>query len=228
MLFGKPKTQALEVNINGTKIEMVEEIKFLGITIDCKLNWKTHINQIQKKISKNIYIINKIKYNVDYKSLHLLYCCLILPYLSYCIEIWGNNYKSSLDSLVRLQKRAIRIIHKVGYYDHTNILFAQSNQLKLLDLVKFCTAQLLFKVSKELLPLNIQTCFEKNQGKYHLRGDLNFKVQAARTSRKSMCVSVRGVRLWNGLEDQLKRCATLTQFKTKYKEAMLLQYKEHV
>jgi len=89
----------LLININGITIEKVTEIKFLGIPIDNKLSWKPLIGHIQRKISKNIAIINKAKYVLNYKALYILYSCLILPYLIYGIEVWGNNYKSSLHSL---------------------------------------------------------------------------------------------------------------------------------
>lgn len=35
----------------------------------------------------------------------------ILPYLSCCVDVWGNTYKISLKLLLKLQKRALRIVH---------------------------------------------------------------------------------------------------------------------
>lgn len=225
MRFGHSKKDELAININGVEIDNVSENKFLGIIIDDKLNWKQHIRHIKTKIAKNISVINKIKHVIEYKALHLLYCSLVLSYLSYGIEIWGNNYKSLVHPLFILQKRAIRIINKAGYYDHTNKLFLHSKQLKLPDLIEFYTSQLLYKASKSLLPMKIQELFELRVGEYELRGCLNFKIQTVRTTKKSMCVSVKGVRLWNGLESQLKKCSTLYKFKTMYKEKVLSKYR---
>jgi len=39
-----------------------------------------------------------------------------------------------------MQKRAIRMIHGVGYRDHTNVLFLKSMTLKFTDLVYVQTA----------------------------------------------------------------------------------------
>lgn len=225
-VFGNYKeTPELLIRINGIEIEKVTEIKFLGITIDNKLSWKSHIGHIQRKISKNIAIINKAKYVLNYKALYILYSSLILSYLTYGIEVWGNNYKSSLHSLVTLQKRAIRVIHKVGYQEHTNILFLQSNMLKFMDLVVFYTAQLMYKANWILLPANIQILFIKRDSCYNLRGYGHFKVPAFRTTKKSMCVSVCGARLWNNLRAQLKQCPFIYQFKSKYKQVILSKYR---
>jgi len=87
-------------------------------------------------------MINQAKHVPDYNTLHTLYCSLILPYLTYCVEVWGNNYNNSLQSLIILQKkRAIRTIHKAEYLEHK----------KIQDHVKFSMAQLLFKAFHNLI-----------------------------------------------------------------------------
>lgn len=127
MFFGNCNVHLESViNTDGVDLDTVSEIKFLGLIIDSKLNWKSHIKHIQGKVSKTISIINKAKYYLDYHALLLLYYSLVFPYLTYCVVVWGNNYKSSLHPLIILQKRAVRIIHKAGYCDHTNALFLQS------------------------------------------------------------------------------------------------------
>uniref|UniRef100_A0A3B3I2D7 Reverse transcriptase domain-containing protein n=1 Tax=Oryzias latipes TaxID=8090 RepID=A0A3B3I2D7_ORYLA len=158
MFFGNfNPNKELSIEINNVLIESVTEIKFLGVFIDDKLSWKPHIRHIQTKVSKSISIVNKSKHILGYNSRYLLYCSLILPYFAYCIEIWGNKYKSSLHPLFLLQKRAVRIVHKAGYLDHTNNVFYQSRLLKLYDLVDFYTAQLLYRASgiwKRLCSIN--------------------------------------------------------------------------
>lgn len=129
MFFGNLKeNEEANLKIQGISIERIKEIKFLGVIIDEKLTWKSHIKHIQNKISKSIAILYRVKHILDRESLHTLYCSMVLPYFSYCSEVWGNNYKTRIDSLITLQKRAIRIINKAGYRDHTNPLFIIFNQ----------------------------------------------------------------------------------------------------
>lgn len=101
------------------------EIKFLGVTIDHKLSWNAHIRHITTKVSKSLAVISRVKHILDHNALHSLYCTLIQPYLTYCVEVWGNNYKNVIQSLVLLQKRAVRIIHKAAYFEHTKLYNAQ-------------------------------------------------------------------------------------------------------
>jgi hypothetical protein len=227
MLFGNCNMNIqVNIQIDGVIIDRVHENKFLGVIIDDRISWKSHINHVQSKLSRSIAVINKAKQVLDQKSLHMLYCSLVLPYLIYCVEIWGHNYKSSLHSLSVLQKRAIRIIHNAEYRDHTHALFIQSKLLKFIDLVKYQSAQIMFKAKNNLLPRNIQILFRVREGGYNLRGTHNFKVNRIRTTRKSFCISSSGVKLWNSLNDELKQCPNINQFKIRYKDIVFKRYRD--
>uniref|UniRef100_A0A3Q3J5Q4 Reverse transcriptase domain-containing protein n=1 Tax=Monopterus albus TaxID=43700 RepID=A0A3Q3J5Q4_MONAL len=127
MLFGYGRlNRQIQVRVGDANIERVYETKFLGINIDDKICWKPHIKYIHNKLAKSISILARVKNIVDQKSLHTLYCSMFVPYLDYCVECWGNTYKSALWSLFKLQKRAIRIVHGLGYRDCMNSSFAHS------------------------------------------------------------------------------------------------------
>ena len=93
-----------EITIDTIALEQVNEIKFLGITLDSKLTWKHHINNISKTISRNIGIINKLKLYLPSSTLLMLYSTLVLPYLNYGILVWGNTHQFLLDKLLLLQE----------------------------------------------------------------------------------------------------------------------------
>ena len=86
--------------------------KFLGVMIDAKLNWKEHIGLIRSKLSRSLAIIYKASQYLDKKSLYTLYCSLFLPYMSYCLEVWGNTYVTNMMPIYSLQKKAVHIICK--------------------------------------------------------------------------------------------------------------------
>ena len=70
--------------------------KCLGVYINHKLTWKEHISSVCQKVGKCTAIINRIKHIVNKDYLSFLYASLIEPHLTYCVELWGNAYKSSL------------------------------------------------------------------------------------------------------------------------------------
>ena len=105
MVFGNKKNQECNVFINGFKIEEVTYTKFLGVLIDNKLNWQMQIQNVQRKVSKSVSILYRVKYLLDTNALLMIYNSLILPYLNYCVEVWGNTYPTNLNCIRVLQKK---------------------------------------------------------------------------------------------------------------------------
>ena len=123
MFFSNTSTEDGSIFLNGTYIERVYCTKFLGVYIDSKLAWDHQIKHVQGKIAKSISIMYKAKYLLTKSALYTLYCSLILPYLSYCCEIWGNTYTSRLKNVIILQKKAIRIVDQLPFRSHTSAIF---------------------------------------------------------------------------------------------------------
>ena len=228
MIFGNKKidlNMPIELMIDTISLERVYETTFLGVIIDHKFNWKAHIKQVRSKVAKSIGVLYKAKQILSYNSLYTLYNTLIQPYLTYCVEVWGNTYQSNIQPICTIQKKAIRIVHKVGYRDHTNTLFLRSKILKFIDLVDFKTAQIIYKARNKGLPANIQRLFMDREGNYYLRRELNLKHLGSRLNLKSMCVSVKGVSLWNHLPEEIQKCRNIIQFKIRYKQNILDKYR---
>ena len=226
MFFGNRKidTQENEM-IANMGIERVNQIKFLGVILDHKISWKPHIAYARAKLARSVAILGKTRLILNQNTLYILYCSLVLPYLNYCLEIWGNTYKSNLQPLVILQKRAIRIVNNVGFQEHTNSLFLQLNTLKLMDMVNFKTAQIIFKARNNLLPGNIQKMFFNREGDYNLRGEHKLKQLRITTTRKSQCITICGVNLWNGLDLEIQKSSNILQFKRLYKNYIINSYR---
>ena len=121
------------LSIEHSEISQVKSAKFLGVHVDEHLTWNVHIHNIEKKIAKNVGILTKISYLLPSLILQKLYYALIHPYLTYCNISWASNYSTRLDRLMKLQKRAIRVITKSKYYAHTFDLF---RQVRILNIVK--------------------------------------------------------------------------------------------
>ena len=105
MIFSKLKRDEIILSIDGVNIERVHDFRFLGVILDEKFSWKNHVAHIKAKVAKSIFILNKVKYELDTNVLRMLYCTLVLPYLIYCLEVWGNSYKSNMTPLIMLQKK---------------------------------------------------------------------------------------------------------------------------
>ena len=104
MIFGNKRFEENDmISINRMNINRVYVTKCIGVHIDSKLNWNEHISVIKTKVAKNVSIMNRVKHCFINSA---LYCTLILPYLNYGCEIWGNTYKSLIHPLSIMQKKS--------------------------------------------------------------------------------------------------------------------------
>ena len=62
---------------------------------------------------------------------------MILPYLYYCNLAWCGTYKTNLQRIVILQKRAVRIVNNSTYDANTGPIFKKLEPLKLHDIHLF-------------------------------------------------------------------------------------------
>ena len=140
------------IKINSTEINCNTSTTFLGVIIDQNFTWSKHLTHLSSKISKSIGILKKASHAFNKSTLRMLYYSFLQPYFSYCILIWGNAADTHLKKLILLQKRAIRIISRAQYLEHTTNLFSQLKILKLKDLYKQRCALFAYKLYSNQLP----------------------------------------------------------------------------
>ena len=151
MIFGRPdKPEHHRVYIDNIVIERVNCKTILGVLIDSKLSWSDHVSYIRHKMSKNLSVMHRVKWLLNKSALYMIYCTLVLPYISYCCEICGNTYKTRIQPLYIIQKRAIRICNHLEYRSHSKPAFFNLKTLTIADLVQFKSMVLLYKIYNNL------------------------------------------------------------------------------
>ena len=61
-------SQLPTMTFNNIEIKIESSIKFLGDIIDENLTWKNHIKVVENKISKNIGVLYRASYLLDFKN----------------------------------------------------------------------------------------------------------------------------------------------------------------
>ena len=145
----------LELSINDTSIEQVNNFDFLGLTISETLSWKPHVDKISMKITKVLAMMRKIKRLVNQSILLKIYNALILSRINYAILCWGYEHKR----IFILQKKALRIIANVKYNSHTDPLYKRFNKLKVKDIFAVQSAKFYYKYSNDKLPRYFNNMF---------------------------------------------------------------------
>ena len=88
-------------------VSTVESYKYLGMFIDCKLNWNPHVDVLYKKINQRLYFLRKLKsFNVNTEICLLFYKATIQSLITFGISCWGSSL------LVKDRERINRLIRK--------------------------------------------------------------------------------------------------------------------
>ena len=178
----------------------------------------------KSKISKGIGIICKARRLLNNKTMLTLYYSFIYPYFNYALEVWGNTINKHLDVLIKLQKRAIRIVTSSPRLEHTEPLFRELKTLQLEKLYVFKVGLTMFKVWHCLIPESFTSLFVCNNAihSYNTRQSLLFHVPKARTDYMKRAISNRGVHIWNYLCSKLSTDCSYLSFKQSIKRFLLI------
>ena len=136
-------TKHLNFRINGQKIVPVDSVKYLGLTLQSDLHWKTHLTSLEKKLSRSISLLSKINY-VPKFLLKTIYYSIFNSHLIYGCEVWGQNQNNVL--VQRLQKLQEEAVYLINFETNLNVvgqLLKDSNILKLTDFIKYKYALLI-------------------------------------------------------------------------------------
>ena len=112
-------------NSSLNNIKPTNEAKFLGITISSNLTWDSHILQVASKIKPGIAILYKVRNLIDEAALLQVYHALVQSHISYGILLWGDAPQGRIEILLKLQKKALRIIARKNMRTSCRPLFSK-------------------------------------------------------------------------------------------------------
>ena len=130
------KTLNFQVKFKQSLRKRKNSLKYLGVHLDCELNWKTPINKISKKLSKTCGMIFKLRHYVPKSMLKLVYYSLFHSTLLYSWLNWGRASKSHLQKLRIVQSKIIRASLFCPRKYPTFLLYSRFGVQQLDDMIK--------------------------------------------------------------------------------------------
>ncbi|KAK9729504.1 hypothetical protein QE152_g15922 [Popillia japonica] len=136
LMLNRDKTQKIVFFTASDVGAGVADAALLGVVLDSKLCWSSHIEVVRRRLSSHIFLLRQIKritteniqLSVYFALIFLLrqikritteniqlsvYFALIHSQLSYGVVLWGNS--GAAVRLFRLQKRSVRIVAQLSY-----------------------------------------------------------------------------------------------------------------
>ena len=172
--------------------------------------------------------LGKIRYFVSPQVLVQLYYTLIYPFLTYSLITWGNTNPTSLQPLITLQKKAVRIITFSDVNSHSSPLFRKLGLLKLGDLIYLDNALFMHDYYSYR---RSSTCnnFFKSINKVHQyatrpASKKSYYFPKVSTNYGTFNIRFSGAKLWNAIKEDLKSASRSVRFKKLLKESVISKY----
>jgi hypothetical protein len=103
-----------QVNLNGSFLEYVADLKFLGIHITDTLNWNTHLQTLAHKLNNVSFMITSLKETLSPNMIRHIYFTKFQAILRSGILFWGGISRDSSIRVFRIQKRVVRVLAGVS------------------------------------------------------------------------------------------------------------------
>lgn len=191
----------LHLEIDNSPIERVSTFKYLGVQIDENMNWKDEINYISKKLAFACFTLIKARCHFPYNVLRSLYFSIFHSQISYCSEIWGFTYPTYIEPIVRLQKRALRIITSSS--TTSSDLFSSTRILPFTSQRNYKTAVLINSIINTNFPLHVSTFSAPTRNTRHA-GNGNFNLPNCRNVYGERLIQFTGAKIWNTIPIEVK------------------------
>ena len=197
--------------------------KLLGIHFDEFLSFDQHAGFLCAKLSKILYCLRRASSLLSEKSLKLLYVSFINANLLYCCNIVGCTSKTNQKKILLIQKKAVRIVTKSKYNDHTAPLFSKLNMLTYENMLQFSKLSFMHSIEFKYAPPSFIGTWDKNLNRenvYNLRNADAYTLPPVRIELIKHIPIYSFAHAWNEL-DELKLQPNRKTFQKILKETLI-------
>lgn len=212
--------------LEGVQIEIVNEIKYLGIVIDKDLKFDPHYNYICKKISKKIAFLRRIRSKISTITAIRIYNTIVKPHFEYCSTLLFLGSRQMKERLQKLQNKGMRCILRCQrltpiHYMLNNLQWLSVNQRLTMNVLMF-----VFKMRIGLLPkyLQDQLVYVSDVQPYNLRNSGDFRLKFSSTNFHQNVLLYNGLKLFNQMPNEIKSENNFFNFKRKIITYVKLMY----
>ena len=217
----------LDVKNDNSVIEQVSSHKILGVVVDSQMNYESHIDELCKILSKRIRLLKHISPFLKQRQGETYYNGVIKCNGS---MIWDSCNVEHLESILKLQKQAARIILDPERLTPSVVLFNNLNWLPFTkqSLIKRC-ALVYKRVYNYITPSYLNSLLVRNS-EIHNRATRhsNINLMCPKYKRKTeggRTFTIRTIKDWNCMNAYIRNNGSLASFKHTVFKSFLAEQK---
>ena len=229
----KHSANSISYDYTFHELQKVTEEKDLGVIVDENLNFRKHISGKIAKANSLVFLIKHTFKHLNADMFKMLFKSLVRPHLEYASTVWSPYYKTDIENLEKVQRRATKFITEISelpYRDRLQYLDLPTLQYRRLrqDLL------FIYKYINDLLSLDTQThcksCIHSTSmfmpsNSQNTRGH-NQKLQIVHhLGVRNKFLTTRAIPFWNNLSPKTVNSTSINIFKNSLKSDLSMPNK---
>lgn len=198
--------QNVNIYINECRLEIENEIKYLGVILDDKLKFDKNIDYLCKKIGKKVNVISRLRNELNSGQKAMLYKTIVQPHFTYCSSVLFLSTGEDINRLQVLQNKCMKNILRADRNTSANIMNGLLEIMNVNQILMYRTLIFIYKIVRGLAP-NYLTNKIKYRNDAHNRNlrNLNYiePIDATRACSQNSLFH-RGIKLFNELSGELR------------------------
>ena len=220
MTFNTDKCKVIQISLKpltlnsytlyGRHLKGVNEAKYLGVTIDCKLSFTKHIEC--KKANSTLAFIRQNLKSCQRQTKADAYSLYVKPILEYAAVVWTPHTRCDIDKLETVQRRAARFV--MSDYNRTSSITAMLHNLNwntLYSRRRTSRLCLLYKILHNLVDVILPEYIVPST-RFTREHDQKFILPQSRIDTYKFSFFPNSIRLWNNLPLETVHAHTIDKF----------------
>ena len=168
MLLNEPRLNIVVKDIN---VAQVQETKLLGIEVDNKLSWSSHINAVVRRMGRGLSMVRRCSNMLPFNMTADVIKTVVLSQLDYCSEIWSCAAAAHIKAIQTVQNRAARCALRCPLRTNVNMMHNVLSWLKVKERLLASLLNLTRNIVITKIPnvLQQKLCFSSDEHSYETR-----------------------------------------------------------
>lgn len=183
MFFSNTIPMQMYVHYENMEIQRVNEFKYLGLTLDSKLSFSSHIRTLKSKASSSAGLFYRMRNRVPVNVRHSIYYALFHSHIIYGIETYSSTNLTKIAEIQVLQNKAIRNLFDNEKGTSNYNLHLKNNILPVRYIIKMKHVIQIHNMLHNNIKSNTFLVKNSDSHKHNTRIANNIKMDKTQTSR---------------------------------------------
>ena len=207
--------QITQLQVGNDIITRTDKTKYIGLTLDEKLSWGPHIDEICNNLCKYFSVFYNIRNSMTAKTSRTVYYACIYSRIKYSIEVFGSASDSKMKKLQMMQNKLMKLLTNKDRMYGTVKLHNELDILQIQDIFETSVLNFVFKCVKDVTiePFKNYFTFRHEHHHYNLRNNEHITTNKILQNMGKNTTHFKGASLWNDLSDDVRSITGEKEFK---------------